>query len=227
MSRPNKVDAVKTSKKESKKSKPRRKVKKRVESNSNRQAAYKEVVEKRSKTTKSPDQLKLLINPEDTTTNPLTYHRLMDWLANTGWVEGYIRKRISPMDALLIEDYTQSIWVQILLIKPDLMMEIWYNGKGCFVNYIKRLIDIQLHCKSHVYNENKHFHHTHITLSDEQWDPFENAVPETMFTDSFPERYNCPSGNRKKMVIVQHDLQPISTDYDRLIDNQIYIDDEI
>lgn len=199
----------------------------RVKNNVNKQAVYQEVVQKSSKKNKTPDQLKLLLNPEDTPQNPLTYHRLMDWLADTGWVEGYIRKRISPMDAHLIEDYTQSIWLAILTVKQDYIMNSWYSGKGRFVCLMKKIIDIQLHCTStDTYKTNKHWHHMHTTLTDESWRLFEDGDTHTTWTDRFPVKYNCPSGNRKKMVKVEYEDLPDTTEKEFLVDsiNLSYID---
>jgi hypothetical protein len=186
--------------------------------------AYKDKVEKRPRE-KSAETLKLMINPEDTPSNPLTHNRLMNWLADTGWVSGYVRKRISPMDAHLYEDFVQSIWVIILSVKPDVIMEIWYKGKGKFVNYIKTIIDINLRgIGSPNYNENKKFHNTHCTLSDEQWMEFEEGHTTTSWTDTYPVKYQCPSGNRKKMVYLEYEDVPISTDYNDLIDTQRHND---
>lgn len=193
-------------------------VNKRTQINANRQSAYKEIVEKKRKTKKTIEELKLLINPEDTRDNPITYHRLMDWLANTGWVEGYIRKRISPMDANLIEDFTQSIWECILKIKQDYIMEVWSHGKGQFVNFMKRVIDLQLHCRAQVYKENKHWHHEHVMLDDDQWNLFENGSSTSTYIHTYPEKYNCPSGNRKKMVRVATEEQEIYTDLENIIE---------
>lgn len=202
---------------------------KRVYRNANKPEAYQEVVKKRSKTTKSPENLRLLMNPEDTPENPLTFHRLMEWLAWTGWVYGYVRKRISPMDAHLYEDYAQSVWLTILELRPEYVMEVWYHGKGKFVNFMKRVIDCQLQYRTNTYHLNKHFHHTHLTLTDEQWMRFEEGETDSTFIDSYPVKYNCPSGNRKKMVQVEHEEKAIQTDYESLIDKQIHplIDDNL
>ena len=183
---------------------------------------YKEVVAKRPPKKKSPEQLKLLTNPEDTPKNPLTWERLMNWLADTGWVEGFIRKKISPMDAHLIEDYTQSLWVTLLETPKDRMMEIWYHGKGAFVNYIKAILGVQLRCFGNVYRLNKHFHHTHVCLDDDQWAAFEEGNTTTHYDTVYPVKYNCPSGNRAKMVRMEHDLMDAVADYNDLIYNQIH-----
>lgn len=199
----------------------------RIFHNANKKEVYKDIVQKSNRKNKTPDQLKLLLNPEDTPSNPLTFNRLMNWLANTGWVEGYIRKRISPMDANLIEDYTQTIWLYILELKPDYVMEVWYHGKGQFVNFMKRVIDCQLQYKTHTYHLNKHFYHTHVTMSNEQWQNFYEGEPDSTFIDTFPVKYDCPSGNRKKMVQIECEEKPIHTEYESLIDKQIHplIDD--
>jgi hypothetical protein len=75
---------------------------------------------------------------------------------------------------------------------------------------------------------NKHFHHTHIPLSNEQWQSLEEGIPETTYTNNYPVKYNCPSGNRKKMVTIEYEELPISVDnVNDLIDKQIYLPDEI
>lgn len=205
-----------------------KRVAKRIQRNANKDLVYKEIVQKKTKK-HTPEQLALMINPEDTADNPLTFHRLMEWLANTGWVYGYVRKRISPMDAHLYEDFAQSVWLEILNLNPDLMMEVWYHGKGKFINFIKKVIDLQLKCTgTRTYAVNKHFHHTHVSITNEQWHYLEEASPNIMYTDRYPVKYDCPSGNRKKMVMIEYEDLPISVkNVDDLIDNQIYLPDEI
>lgn len=206
-----------TVKKTTKTATPKRKRKTKVKVTPAKRVASKKIVESKP----------LLINPIDTPTNPLTYHRLMDWLARTGWVEGYIRKRISPMDAHLIEDYTQTIWEVILAVKSDTIMEVWYHGKGKFINFMKAVIDIQLRsvsCKT--YNENKRFHHIHCTLSDEQWHAFAEGNTTSTWTDTYPVKYMPKSGNRKKMVYLEHEVLEITTDYIDLIDEQRHYAEE-
>ena len=193
-----------------------------IRNNLTKHTQYQERVTKKKGTKKTPDQLALLLNPEDTPQNPLTYSRLMDWLANTGWVYGYVRKRISPMDALLYEDYAQTVWLEILQLKPELIMEVWYNGKGKFINFLKRVIDVQLYSTStQTYKTNKHWHHTHCTLSEDQWFNFEEGNEDTTNTITYPVKYDCPSGNRKKMVAMEHDIENIRSN-NSLTDNQIH-----
>lgn len=194
------------------KRKTNKRVVKSIQKNLNKENVYKERIKKHSYHHHA-EQLPLLINPEDTKSNPLTWQRLMDWLASTGWVYGYVRKRISPMDAHLYEDFAQHCWLAILQVKPNRMMEIWYNGKGAFVNYIKRIIDIQLKSTTTPnYATNKHFHHTHCTLSDEQWKHFEEGESTSTWIDTFPVKCECPSGNRKKMIRLEYEELPIHVD---------------
>jgi hypothetical protein len=117
-----------------------------------------------------PKHYKLLNNPEDSVKNPLTHTRLMNWLSDTGWVEGLVSKRISPLDRHLIEDYIQEVWVQILEVPPEKLMEIWYKGKGKFVNYIKSIVINQIYSGSsatykHIKAPNKDM----LYLDDEGW----------------------------------------------------------
>lgn len=172
---------------------------KRIQQRKLNRDLYVERVEKKQTSTKSPEQLKLLINPEDTPENPLTHARLMEWLADTGWVEGYIRKRIHPLSVHLIDDFTQSIWLVILTRNPDYMMKSWYIGKGCFVNLIKRIIDIQLIGVQEVtFLENKRFHLHHFGLTDYQWELLENGELKINYSSAYPEYIKPPSGNKKK-----------------------------
>lgn len=153
---------------------------------------------------------RLLMNPEDTSENPLTWERLMDWLAWTGWFEGYVRKRISPMDAHLWEDYAQSCWVELLQRPHDYILEIFRGGKGRFIAYVKCIIDNQIKsATSQVFKTNKMHYHTELMLSDEQWKELEEGNDTTSWTDTYPVKYNCPSGNRKKMVYMEHEDLPI------------------
>lgn len=187
---------------------------KSVQKNINKNVKYQERTEKmnRKNTRAKADELPLLINPEDTEDNPLTYERLMNWLAGTGWVYGYVRKRISPMDAHLYEDYAQSVWIEILNAKPERLMEVWHNGKGAFINYLKVIIDIQLKSFGSTYKTNKQFYHNHHLLSDEQWHNFEEGNESSTYIDTYPVKYTCPSGNRKKMVVMEHEELPIHID---------------
>lgn len=200
---------------------------KSVQKNLNKDLVYKERIKKVQKK-HTAEEVPLLINPIDTPDNPLTRDRLMDWLASTGWVYGYVRKRISPMNAHLYEDYSQSVWQSILEVKPEKIMDVWYTGKGKFVNYIKRIIDIQLKSTSCLnYNTNQRFHNTHCLLTDDQWTSFEEGGTDSYMTDSFPVKYNCPTGNKAKMIRVEHDEQPIHVDPDFcMFDTVTIIDNE-
>lgn len=179
---------------------------KRIQERKLNRDLYVEKIEKKKTGTKSPDQLKLLINPEDTPKNPLTHSRLMEWLADTGWVEGYIRKRIHPLSVYLIDDFTQSIWLVILSVKPEYMMNSWYSGKGRFVNLIKRIIDIQLVSMNNItFLENRRYHLYNFSLSDDQWKKLENGEKKINYSVAYPEYIKPPTGNRKKNCIVAVD----------------------
>ena len=185
----------------------------RVRRESTKMEVYKDKVEKRPRQ-KSVEDVKLLINPEDTPSNPLTHQRLMEWLADTGWVYGYVRKRISPMSGFLYEDFAQSVWLEILQVKPEKIMQVWYTGKGAFVNFIKKIVDIQIKSTTSTnYRTNQRFHNTHCLLTDDEWREFEEGRTDSSFVDSYPVKCQCPSGNRKKMITVEHDIQPIHVEH--------------
>lgn len=134
-----------------------------------------------------PKHYKLLNNPEDSVNNPLTHTRLMNWLADTKWVEGLVSRRISPLDRHLIEDYIQEVWVQILEVPPEKMMEIWYKGKGKFVNYIKSIVINQVYSGSsatykHIKEPNKDM----LYLDDAGWECFSNGLDAAETIITFP-----------------------------------------
>lgn len=122
---------------------------------------------------KQPKRLpKLLTNPP----GPVTRDSLMQWLSDTGWVEGFIGKRISPMDRMYFEDYVQECWVQILEVPADKILGIWNKGKGKFVNYIKSIIINNIRSTgSHLYNNIRKAKTIECLLDDEQWYRLENT----------------------------------------------------
>ena len=95
-----------------------------------------------------------MINPKDTEDDPLTYRRLIDWLASTGWVEGHLCKRISVLDLPYLDDYIQEVWVQILEVPQDKLLSIWHKGKGKFTNYIKSIIMNNINSDSSILYKN-------------------------------------------------------------------------
>ena len=126
-------------------------------------------------------EYKLMTNPPE----PLTWQILMNWLSDTGWVEGFIGKRISPLDRLYFADYVQECWVQILEVPQDKMMEIWYRGKGKFVNYIKSIIVNNIYSKSsHCFKNIREAGKHEMFLTDEQWIKLDNCG-ESTFDETF------------------------------------------
>lgn len=121
---------------------------------------------KKSSKPKQKKEYKLFTNPPE----PLTWHSLMQWLSDTGWVEGRIGKMISPLDREYFEDYVQEVWVQILEVPQEKMMDLWYRGKGKFVNYIKSIILNNIYSKSsHLYVNVRRGRAMEKFLTDEQW----------------------------------------------------------
>ena len=129
---------------------------------------------------------KYLKNPEDTESNPLTWERLMEWLADTGYVEGLVGKKISPLDRAYIEDYIQEVWVQILEVPQEKLMDIWYKGKGKFTNYIKSIVINNIYSgSSHLYKNLREGTHELVYLDDTGWHRLEND-DDVEITLSYP-----------------------------------------
>lgn len=135
-----------------------------------------------------------MINPEDTDENPLTWKRLVDWLAATNYIEGFIFKRISPLDMPFIEDYIQEVWVQILQVPQDKFLGLWYKGKGKFTNYLKSIVINNIRSNSsNLYKNIRLDDVNKIHLDDEGWNHLIDGksadayLQYTLFFDKKPE----------------------------------------
>lgn len=106
----------------------------------------------------------------ETPDNPITRDRIMEWMANTKYVEGFIYKRIHSLDKEYVDDYIQEVWLQILELDEDKIVEIYKSGKGRFTNYIKALImnNIRSTC-SNLYKHIRQPRLKEVYLTDEQW----------------------------------------------------------
>ena len=134
----------------------------------------------------NPEWLK---NPKDTPDDPLTWERLMEWTANTGFVLHQVRRRLSALDFNFRDDYVQEVWVEILSVPKEKMMEIWYKGKGKYTNYLKAIILNQIVSKtSKTYRKYKIPQKTEMLLTEEAWMRFEDADEETDASLYFPVR---------------------------------------
>ena len=111
-------------------------------------------------------EYKLFTNPPE----PVTWNSLMQWLADSGWVEGRIGRKISPLDRQFFDDYVQEVWIQILEVPKDKMMDIWTRGKGRFIEYVKSIIMNNIYSNSsHLYKNIRYWRQVERTLTDEQW----------------------------------------------------------
>lgn len=148
-------------------------------------------------------QYKWLLNLEDTEDNPLTRDRILNWMIDTGYIDGLVRKRTSPLDYPHLEDFTQSCWEEICKIPEEKLLEIYRKGKGKFTSYIKSLIGHQVYSScSKTFKENKAVYYTEVYLTDEQWDGFiENG--ETDFDQQFPQIRR--DGDLGKRVVFEYD----------------------
>lgn len=161
-------------------------------------------------------QPKLFTNPKE----PVTRDSLIQWLYSTGWFEGHIRKRMSPLDYKQAEDYTQSCWEELLRVPESKLLEIWHKGKPKFINYCKALISNQVYSgSSKTFKENKQWCQIEIPLEDSQW----TALEETGTTKMIQQ---FPVINRDKNIAPN---QRVHFEYDGSIEIQseinLYEDD--
>jgi hypothetical protein len=67
------------------------------------------------------------------------------------------------------------VWVQILEVPHDKLLEIWYKGKGRFTNYLKSIVINNVYSNSsHLYKNIREGTHELIHLDDTGWKMLEN-----------------------------------------------------
>lgn len=141
-----------------------------------------------------PKQPKWLLNLEDTEENPLTRERILNWIASTMFIENHMRKRISPLDYAQADDYIQSVWEEICKIPEEKLIAVYRKGKGKITNYLKALIQNQIHSNSSkTYRENKEWRQREVPLEDSQWISLEETG-STKMVQQFPclnKENNC------------------------------------
>lgn len=162
-----------------------------------------------------PKIYKLLIPLEDTEENPLTRDRILDWLIDTKWIENYIHKKISPMDAIYVEDYIQECWVQILEIPADKLVNIYRKGKGKFVNYIKSLINNNIRStSSKLYQHVRKCRQGEVLLDSDEWKSLEQGETCTTADTSWPERNYVRRNKFTDRIIIRTEKTQIKADDD-------------
>lgn len=78
-----------------------------------------------------------------------------------------MRKKISPLDRNLLDDYIQEIW--LIICENEKLVEMFGKGKGVFVNYIKSIITNNIYSScSQVFKKIKQFNHKHCLLDNSQ-----------------------------------------------------------
>jgi hypothetical protein len=110
---------------------------------------------------------------EDTEDNPLTKDRIMNWMASTGFIEGFIRIKSHALDKPFLDDYIQEVWVQILQVPEEKILFLYRAGKGRFTNYIKSLIMNNIHSTCSILYKNIRQSRTReVYLDESQWEYF-------------------------------------------------------
>lgn len=157
----------------------------------------------------------LMVNPEDTDENPLTHQRLMNWLADTGYVEGFFYKKLSPLDLPYADDYLQEVWVQILKVPPERIMYMWYKGKGAFVNYIKAIITNNIvSSNSPVYNAVRGGTKELVHLDDAGWNHLDNDEEADAYLQYaiWEKQINPETGRLKSMPTINYEKITVKSD---------------
>lgn len=151
-------------------------------------------------------QPKLFTNPKE----PVTRDSLIQWLYETGWFEGHLRKRMSPLDYPHAEDYIQSCWEELCKIPESKLLEIWNKGKGRFVNYIKALIGNQIYSgSSKTFKENKSYYFDEVYMDDNDWTSFIEGG-EADYDQQFPQIRR--EGKLSNRVVFEYDRQHIKSE---------------
>lgn len=167
-------------------------------------------------------QPKLFKNPRE----PITRESLLEWLYKTGWFENHVRKRSSPLDKNQLDDYIQSCWEELCKIPEEKLLEIWYRGKGKFVNYCKALIGHQTYSScSKTFKEVKQHTIYEIPMDNEQWESLERSG-NTNYCKQFPIINDEPGRriNDEERVTFEYDDSMVAQVLDPLYEEDKYDD---
>lgn len=110
-----------------------------------------------------------------------TRENVMNWIANTGWIEGLIIKYLGD-SFVYLDDYIQEIYLSIF-DKLDRLIEV-YENKGIlsFCGYIKAIVKTSCYAEgAQVYKKIRYFSDKFtVSLEQEQWnDIIDTYNPET------------------------------------------------
>lgn len=106
------------------------------------------------------------------------YEGIIQWLVDSKWVEHYIIKQKTIFFPYL-EDYIQEVWMQILSVDRQKIVDSFQVGKGRFIAFIKMIINNNIiSASSPVYRNICRWDERHIVLSDVQWNLLESEVSE-------------------------------------------------
>lgn len=104
------------------------------------------------------------------------YEGIIEWLANSLWVDNYIRK-LKGSQWKYTEDFIQEVWVQILSIPQDKIVDAFQMGKGRLISFVKRIIHNQCISKnSYTYKNIQAYDDRHQSLNDMQWTLLDSEI---------------------------------------------------
>lgn len=116
---------------------------------------------------------------------PMTYdyEGIIQWLANSLWVDNYIRKCKGP-HFKYIDDFIQEVWLQILSVPHEKIVNAFQIGKPRLISYIKCIINNNIiSTSSPTYRHIQAFDDMHQSLSDVQWEMIDSQIDDDYVGD--------------------------------------------
>lgn len=116
---------------------------------------------------------------------PMTYdyEGIIEWLANSLWVENYIRKK-KGCNFKYLDDFIQEVWLQILKVPHEKIVSAFQIGKPRLISYIKCIINNNIiSTTSPTYRNIQAFHDIHQSLTDVQWDLLDSQIEDDYVGD--------------------------------------------
>ena len=106
------------------------------------------------------------------------YEGIIEWLANSLWVDNYVRKLKGPFFKYT-DDFIQEVWLQILKEPHEKIVQAFQMGKGRLISFIKAIITNQCISKnSYAYRNLQLWDDKNMSLNDVQWSLLDADIPD-------------------------------------------------
>lgn len=111
------------------------------------------------------------------------YKGIIQWLVDSSWVENYIRKVKGPFFPYT-DDFIQEVWLQILSVPQEKIVNAFQLSKPRLVAYLKCIINNNItSTSSPTYRHIQAYHTRHLSLSDVQWNNLDANIPDDYVGD--------------------------------------------